>query len=106
MVQFADSVVIIPDGLDPYTLPLHPDGTYVDGSESLSAESLGLDGLDNDASFQDAMPAEMSMGDMYVNRIDIYYCFFFVGIQKSLTRFFLSSIFTAAAMPWSFPIRF
>lgn len=59
MVQFAESVVMIPDGLDPYTLPLHPDGTYVDCAESLSAESLGLDGLDNDASFQDA-----SMGDL------------------------------------------
>lgn len=59
---------MIPDGLDPYTLPVHPDGTYVDGSESLSAESLGLDGLDNDASFQDAVQdqpmGEMSMSDL------------------------------------------
>lgn len=55
MVQFADSVVIIPDGSVPYSLPVHPDGTYVDGTESLSTTSLGLDGLDNEASFQDAM---------------------------------------------------
>ena len=64
MVQFADSVVMIPDGLDPYTLPLHPDGTYVDcaDSSSLSAESLGLDGLESE--FHDAAQGDVSMADL------------------------------------------
>lgn len=66
MVQFADSVVIIPNDGNPYTIPVHPDGWYTDGAESLSAASLGLDGLD--ASFQDAVQdqpvGEASMSDL------------------------------------------
>lgn len=65
MVQFADSVVIIPDGFDPYTLPVHPDGTYVDDTESISAASMSLDGIGNDDNaFQDALQGEKSMRDL------------------------------------------